>query len=397
MDKCLTEGFKNDKFNTNNLFTFFRKKLKNTAKKINAKGFSKNPFFYFGVMSFVLFGLLFFYSDSLAEPNYPKTNNIILFNSFFKDTDNLGSSDLFFSQNKELALETPDLKIIQDNSIYSVSTPSILTTQTLGDIFGGSDETRKDVVNYTVQPGDTVDSIAKSFNISLNTLLWANDISKNSDLKVGNSLIILPVSGVSYVVKNGDTLSQIAKTYKAKVDDIIAFNGLANEGDIFIGDILIIPDGVMPQKAGPSHVQVALPGSSLIYPLLNFRITQGLHYFNAVDIQPISGCGTPVYASASGVVQRAVSNGKWNQGMGNHITILHDSLGGIVTYYGHLMKLFVQSGDRVSIGQEIALVGGQPGMAGAGDSTGCHVHWEVVGARNPLAGIPVGSILNVNK
>ncbi len=364
------------------------------------KGFSKNPFFYFGVMCFVLFGALFFYSDSLAEPNYLKSSDIIFFNSFFKNTDNLANNDLFFSKNRELALETPDLRTIQDNSLYAVSTPTILTTQTLGDIFGGSDQSRKDVTNYTVQVGDRIKDLAERFGISENTIVWANGISRTADLKVGQNLTILPFSGVIHVVKNGDTLEQIAKMYSTKanpvkVEDIVADNGLDNPQNIFIGDTLTVRNATMPQKSAPSYTQIVLPNSSLIYPLLHFRITQGVHYFNAVDIQPFSGCGTPVYASAAGTVQRAVSNGRWNSGMGNHISILHSN--GVVTYYGHLMKLFVNSGDQVGIGQEIGLVGGQPGMPGAGDSTGCHVHWDIKFARNPLTGRPVGAeFLNGN-
>ena len=97
-------------------------------------------------------------------------------------------------------------------------------------------------------------------------------------------------------------------------------------------------------------------------------------------------------AAAAGVVQRAVGNGGWNGGMGNHITILHSN--GTVTYYGHLMTLLVKSGDKVYTGQNIAFMGGAPGMAGAGNSTGCHVHFEVIGARNPLAGYAKGATIS---
>lgn len=353
------------------MFTFLRKKL----KKADIKGFLKNPFFCFGLSSFVLFGLLFFSSDSLAQPNYSGGNNVVFFNSFFKNSDNLASNDLFFNQDQATTLETPDLKTIQDNSLAAVATPSVLTTQTLGDIFGGQDAERKDVIDYPVVLGDTIESIAKTFNISINTLLWANGISKNANLKVGQTLVILPVSGLIHTVKNGDTIGQIAKTYKAKVDDIVALNNLAGEGDIFIGDNLIIPDGVMPPKAVPSiTINVPLADNFFIFPAEGI-ITQGLHYYNAVDLA--NKCGTSIYATAAGTIQRAVSNGGWNLGMGNYITILHSN--GTVTYYGHLQTLFVKSGDSVNVGDRIGLMG-QTGKA-----TGCHVHFEVLGAANPLA------------
>jgi murein DD-endopeptidase MepM/ murein hydrolase activator NlpD len=309
-----------------------------------------------------------------------KYGDAVFSNSSFKNGSNPSDNDLFFSPQKALAFETPDLKIIQDNFVFGVSVPRILSTQTLGSMFGSSDQNKREVTDYTVEPGDTIDSLAEKFKISANTIAWANSLSRGSALKVGQSLTILPVSGLIHVVKSGDTISDIAKTYKAKVDAIVDFNNLSGEGDIFIGDLLIIPDGVMPQKSTPLAPQNPVPDSFFIYPAEGV-ITQGLHYFNAVDVA--NKCGTPIYATASGTVQRAIGNGGWNFGMGNHITILHS--GGITTYYGHLMTLFVKPGDRVSVGDRIGLMGE------TGKTTGCHVHFQVIGARNPLGQYSVGT------
>lgn len=362
------------------MFTFFHKKFKQTARKVNIKGFSKNPFFYLGLVSFILLGLLFFKSDSLSKLSYFKYSNAVFFNSFFKNSNNPENNDLFFSPQKALAIETPDLKIIQDNFIYGVSTPRILTTQTLGYIFGESSQNKKDVFDYSVQPGDTIESVAQTFNISVNTLLWANNLSKNSVLKVGQTLVILPVSGVVHIVKSGDTISEIAKTYKSKVDDIVDFNSLTSEGDIFVGDILIIPDGIMPLKPVPQIIQAPLPDSFFIYPVEGI-ITQRLHWYNAVDIG--NKCGTPVHAAASGTIQRARYG--WNAGGGNQITILHSD--GVVTYYGHLSTIFVKPGDTIDVGTRIGLMGS------TGISTGCHTHFGITGAQNPLAKYSLGEII----
>jgi len=179
----------------------------------------------------------------------------------------------------------------------------------------------------------------------------------------------------------------MAQTYKAQADNIISYNSLANQDDIYVGDILIVPGGTMPKKASPTiNNQVPLANNYFIFPVQG-KVTQGLHYYNAVDVA--NKCGTPIYAAAAGVVQRAVGNGGWNSGMGNHITILHGN--GTVTYYGHLQTLLVKPGDKVYTGQNIALMGGQPGMAGAGKSTGCHLHFQVIGAKNPLSAYYVGS------
>lgn len=356
--------------------TFYVKQSKNS----DSKGFFKNPFFYFGSLSFVLLCLLFFNSNSLSKLGYFKNSDALLFNSFFKNTKNSEDKDLFFSQNKNLALETPDLKTTQDNFIYGISTPRLLTPQTLGAIFGGSVQDKKYIIEYSVQAGDTVEFIAENFSISLNTLLWANNLSKNSTLKVGQNLVILPVSGLTHIVKSGDTISEIGKTYKAGIDDIIGFNDLKNEGDIFIGDILIIPGGIMPSKPVPSIIQKQLVDSFFIYPAEG-HISQGLHWYNAVDLA--NKCGSPIYAAAAGTIERARHG--WNYGGGNQITILHSD--GIVTYYGHLMSFFVKPGDRVSVGDRIGLMGQ------TGKVTGCHLHFEVIGAKNFLTKYSVGTVL----
>jgi len=213
--------------------------------------------------------------------------------------------------------------------------------------------------------------------------LWANNLSSRSTLKVGQKLIILPVSGVVYHVKKGDTLSAIAKTYQGNVKEIINFNDLSDEGDIFVGDIIIIPNGKMPPvRRTRNYVQskqTPIASNYFICPHSACRISQGLHWYNAIDFD--GECGDPIYAVASGTIQR-VKYG-WNGGAGNYITILHPN--GVVTMYGHIATSLVKPGQKVSQGQIIALMGGKPGTPGAGISTGCHVHFSVRGARNPFA------------
>lgn len=355
------------------------------ARRKNSKGLFKKPSFYFGLLSFILLLTVSFGNNIFADPNGLKNSDAVFFNPFFK-SNNSQDDNPFFSKNEALSLETPDLKIAQDNSIYGISTPRVFTAQVLGAIFGESSQDSKDIIEYAVEPGDTLESIAESFNISLNTLLWANELSKGSKIKVGQKLVVLPVSGVIYVVRTGDTLNEIGKVYKSKVQDIVSFNDLSNEGDIFIGDILVLPDGVIPPKAPTAPYLAPLASSFFIFPTEG-KITQGLHWYNAVDVA--NKCGTPIYAAAPGQVQK-VKYG-YNFGGGNTITILHSN--GVVTSYGHIMTSLVKPGDRVDVGERIALIGGAPGMAGAGRSTGCHLHFQIVGAKNPLSKYNVGAAI----
>lgn len=359
---------------------------KNNRKIGKPRGFYKNPLFYFGMFSLLLFAIFCFGYEDYSKFNNTLKNKDVLLNSFLEDTNNLEKDSLFLNSNNMLALEIPDLKIINDNSVCGISSHRVLSTQVLGAIFGEESQNSNEIAEYTVSPGDTFESIAQSFNITANTVIWSNNLSKNSTLKVGQTLIILPVSGLLHVVKSGDTISDIAKTYKAKVDEIISYNNFKNENDIFIGDIIIVPGGVMPAKPTPSNTQAPIANNFFIIPVEG-TISQRLHFYNAVDVA--NKCGTPFYAAASGIVQRVAYG--WNLGGGNYITILHPN--GVVSYYGHFMTSFVKPGDVVKTGDRIGLVGGGKGMAGAGKSTGCHLHFDVRGAKNPLSSYIYGAKL----
>jgi len=325
---------------------------------------------------------------------------LLIFTSFFflkessltteENIQSQSTNNLFLGPANKFSLESPDLVLIQKNSLKASLPPTTLSPQVLGALVGSDSlpNIRKGIIEYVVEPGNTLWSISQQFDISLDSLLWANNLSKNSVLTIGKKLVIPPVSGVIYHVKNGDTISEIAETYKGKVLEIIAFNELPSGKDIFIGDILVIPNGIMPAPTSNYAPQyVPLASGYFVCPIAApCRITQGLHWYNAIDFSH-GVCGEPIYAAAAGTVlnvRLTTSTSRWAfGGAGNHIQILHPN--GVVTMYGHISKSFVTPGQEVTRYQMIALMGGQPGTPGAGLSTGCHLHFGVSGAINPFA------------
>lgn len=357
---------------------------------------SNDPLFYLGILSIVLFGLAcfvpsffeegFFLASVGSSAGGTQSQNLTRNPEEVSLIDNM-----FLGQIDISLLESPDLVMVQRTAVKAVSSPAILSPKVLGSVIssGAEPEIREDIIEYIVELDDTLSSIADKFNLSLNTLLWANELTRDSLLKPGQKLIILPVSGVIHHVKPGDTVNDIARKYKAKAEDIIAFNELEDASDIFIGDILIAPNGVVPAPVVSSKgvVWAPLPNSYFICPISQpCRITQGLHWYNAVDFSH-GQCEEPIYAAAGGTVLKVrttTSRSRWALGGGgNYVTILHPN--GVVTSYGHLAKILVNPGERVSQGQIIALLGGEPGSPGAGRSTGCHLHFGVRGSRNPFA------------
>jgi len=237
---------------------------------------------------------------------------------------------------------------------------------------------RTQVIIYTVQPGDTLSKIANDFGISVNSLIWANQLKDSDYLSLGQELKIPPVSGIIHTVKKGDTVEEIAKKYSAKVDDIIDFNALPKDGTLQLGQEIVVPGGKI--KIAGRYVRYSSRVRFAHLPdLKNFFIlpTRGynwgrIHGRNAVDIANI--CGTPIYAAASGRVIAAKSYG-WNAGAGKYVKISHNPK--IETLYAHMSRILVIPGQYVQRGQLIGLMGS------TGLSTGCHLHFEVHGARNP--------------
>jgi len=350
-------------------------------------GSFKDPCSFVGLISAILLVSLFFISGSvLKSASNGADFSLASLSKVFKAPT---SQDFSLSQIKKFLAESPELLTIGNSSLKSAAPPVMFSPQTLGALMEGyeAEDTKKVITEYIVEEGDNLWSIAQEFGVSLDTILWANELDKNALLQTGQKLIILPFSGVIHHVKTGDTVSSIAQKYKGKTDEMIAFNGLSNEGDIYIGDIVIVPNGVNPAPTTQyAPLWVPLASSYFICPVASpCRITQGLHWYNAIDFSH-GQCGEPVYAAAAGQVLKVKltnSTSRWAfGGAGNTLSILHPN--GVVTSYGHVAVSLVNAGDQVSQGQAIALMGGQPGTPGAGLSTGCHLHFAVSGARNPF-------------
>jgi len=350
-----------------------------TKRKTHIRGSFEDPFFYIGTLVVIsLFGVVVISSQTLIK--ILPLQDFSLLRAVAAET--LSLQDTFIEPARNFVREFPEVTLVQENSIIGIAAPAMVETATLGIVLDetGAAESREEIIEYRVGKGDTLSSIAEHFGISLNTLLWANDLSQKSVLKLGQKLVILPVSGLVHHVKKGNTVGGIAKLYKGDVRKIVAVNGLSSEDDIFIGDIVIVPGGVMPKRASvAAPTSVPLGSSYFICPNGTCKINQGLHWYNAIDFG--GQCGDPIYAAAAGSVQR-VKYG-WNGGAGNYVNILHPN--GVVTTYGHITSSLVSPGRQVSQGDIIAFIGGRPGAPGAGISTGCHVHFGVRGARNPFA------------
>ncbi len=237
---------------------------------------------------------------------------------------------------------------------------------------------------YVVREGDSLSSIASMFDVSVNTIIWANNMSRGQKLTIGETLVILPVTGIQHTVKKGDTLASLAKKYGSDVEEILSFNGI-EEGALMIGNTLIIPDGeIVAVQPTTRPASTKLGGTILTAgagyyksPVASYRKTQGIHGHNGVDLGAY--LGAPILAAAGGevIIARSgcVSRG-CNGGYGNYVVVKHGN--GTQTLYAHLLTVTVSVGDVLVQGQQLGTMGN------TGRSTGTHLHFEIRGAKNPF-------------
>lgn len=241
---------------------------------------------------------------------------------------------------------------------------------------------------YVVRDGDNLSQIADMFDVSVNTIIWANDLGSKPIIHEGQTLVILPISGIQYTVKRGDTIKGIVSRHNADLEDVLKYNSLSLDSVIKEGDIVVIPDAEPARESALAEKVNSRTGkvSSTVHdadgpsypgyyvrPIRGGVRTQGLHGYNAVDLATLNGAS--VYAAAEGMVIASVSGG-WNGGYGNYVIISHPN--GTQTLYSHNSKNLVKQGDYVEQGEIIAKVGA------TGHATGPHVHFEIRGAKNPF-------------
>lgn len=256
---------------------------------------------------------------------------------------------------------------------------------------------RSGPVEYTIEIGDNLSSIAYQFDISVATILWENKLTMTSLLRPGQKLVILPISGLTHKIVKGDTVKKIAKTYNTEEKAIVEFNKLKEDGsNLVLGEKIMIPNGVKPAskipvtaRITPTTGNIARPASSNQSPAASgFVWPAGVHiitqYYNwkhhAIDVAG-GNFSTPIYAAKAGTV--VTSQCGWNGGYGCYVRINHG--GGVETIYGHNSRLLVNVGDYVDTGDTIALMGNTGNVRG---KTGIHLHFEVLvnGVRkNPLS------------
>jgi LysM repeat protein len=355
----------------------------NQATKTTKSGFLiKKPFLALGILFTAIFTPLAFVHAGFFS----------FIGDMFERTTVVFQADRYNSQNMALlqAATNPDpnpskggggITIVEGNALL----PEVGPIGSGGGIEVVSPKSDRISV-YVVREGDSLSQIAKMFGVSVATVMWANDINSKGVIQPGQTLVILPVSGVRHTVAKGETVASIAKKYDADLDELMSFNGFDKGQVLAVGDVLIVPGGEMqieaPAEVTRTYASATSKGTAAqvgyyMRPVSGGVKTQGIHGYNAVDFGV--SIGTPVMASADGevILSKYAEGNPWFGGYGNYIVVQHPN--GAQTVYAHLSDNLVKRGWKVVQGQVIGYSGN------TGRSTGPHLHFEIRNdIRNPF-------------
>ncbi len=271
-------------------------------------------------------------------------------------------------------------------------------------------QVRPQIIDYTVQPGDTLGGIAQRFGVTTTSITMSNTIPNVNNIQPGTRLAIPPLRQAAvHTVRAGETLSGIAQRYSVTQAAITGFagNNLPNADSLRIGERLVIPGAQPPAVvAAPTRPatgttaattttaagtrtttaappvtgqgQAVVPGVGFVWPTRGPIFTYFSGYHPGIDISP--PFGTPLYATQGGTV---VAQQRLGYGYGWYMDIDHGN--GYMSRYAHMSSFAVGLGSVVRQGQHIGNVGS------TGNSTGPHVHFEIYRngvAINPLSVLP---------
>ena len=135
-------------------------------------------------------------------------------------------------------------KSLSQNDAEVITKPDIVKPDT---------SAARGISSYVTKEGDTMESIAKKFKISSQTLRWANNTT--SDAVEPNKTLVVPlVDGIVYTIKDGDTAQSLAEKYKTSAERVVLYNDIDDGAKLSIGSRIVLPGGELPENERPGYV-----------------------------------------------------------------------------------------------------------------------------------------------
>ena len=318
----------------------------------------KNRFKLIYIIIPILFFLLIISYNSFSIKKEDKT---LVASANLINKDNLNSSNYISLKYHGLEINKANNITKNEYDLHIFNTANIFQSEKIVKKDNRKDFILEQIKVHTVKKGENLWSIADKYDINIDTLIGANDISNMNKIRPGEKIKILPIKGILYNLSPGENLSYLANKFNINLDKIIEVNHIQNPDKVREGTTLLLP-GAVPEFSYKDRLE-----QMLIHPVYARisshygrrwgRMHEGIDY--AVNI------GTSIKSAASGTV---VYSGRAS-GYGLLVIIRHQK--GLKTLYAHNSKLLVNVGEYVRRGEIISRSGN------TGNSTGPHLHFEV--------------------
>jgi murein DD-endopeptidase MepM/ murein hydrolase activator NlpD len=309
------------------------------------------------------------------------TNHVTLAN-----TNNLTNPNLIYPGQVLLIPSADDRPSLSINTNPSPATTGSTYLVQSGDTLGQIAR-RFGVTMQALAAANGISNIQRIYPGTLLTIPGVSDISSTplpavlpvaTPSATPSPIVPPPTEGQTiYTVRTGDTLQQIARRFDLTVEALALFNHLGNWWLIYPGQVLLIPS---PNDPIPTRTPYP-EGTLYIWPVESRAIVKGYQYGHAaIDI--VVDTGTPVVAIAAGVVEFAGWNG---YGYGYLVVINHAD--GVSTLYAHHDSLIVETGQEVTQGEVI----GYSGSTGNSTMPHVHLEFRLnLGSVSPCSYLPDG-------
>lgn len=224
------------------------------------------------------------------------------------------------------------------------------------------------VTTHVVTKGESLWTIARKYDVDVDTLIGANELKSHDKISIGQELTILPFKGATHKVEKGESLWEISQRYNVSVNDIMETNALSSQ-NIRVGELLVIRGATLTSAEKDRRLLIARGGiPEFIRPVDGGWISSrfGMRWgrmHQGLDVAV--NTGTPVRAAAAGTVTQAGNAGNYG------ILVIIKHANGYETRYAHNSRMNVKVGQYVKQGDIIAYSGN------TGNSTGPHLHFEI--------------------
>jgi len=222
---------------------------------------------------------------------------------------------------------------------------------------------------HTVAQGETIESIARQYNVIPAALIGINPMLRGGRVSAGSAIVIPPYSGIEVEVPAGWNWQKLAEAYKVPADLLFEANGCRPLGQtVFVPAVNRSRGPSANPDATPSVQGFPLPAAAveaLGYGRQLHPVSREFFFHSGVDF--LASEGTQVLATGEGTVAFAGPQGDY----GNLVVVNHQA--GKQTRYAHLKDIAVKVGQKVQSKEVLGTVG----MTGKRDIAQAHLHFEV--------------------